>query len=30
MRSIGDIIRFLQLMNDCLDPEEMRGRVEYF
>jgi predicted nuclease of predicted toxin-antitoxin system len=29
-RSIGEIIRFLQLMNDCLDPEDMRGRVEYF
>ena len=28
--SIGEIIRFLQLMNDCLGPEEMRGRVEYF
>jgi hypothetical protein len=29
-RSVGDIIRFLQLMNDCLDSEDMRGRVEYF
>ena len=29
-RSIGEIIRFLQLMNDCLDPGEMRGRLDYF
>jgi predicted nuclease of predicted toxin-antitoxin system len=29
-RSIGEIIRFLQLMNDCLQPEDMRSRVEYF
>jgi predicted nuclease of predicted toxin-antitoxin system len=29
-RSIGEIIRFLKLMNDCLEPEDMRGRVEYF
>lgn len=29
-RSIGEIIRFLQLMNDCLKPEEMHGRLEYF
>lgn len=29
-RSIGEIVRFLQLMNDCLEPEDMRGRVEYF
>jgi hypothetical protein len=26
----GEIIRFLQLMNDCLSHEEMRDRVEYF
>ncbi len=29
-RTIGEIIRFLQLMNDCLEPEDMRGRIEYF
>lgn len=29
-RSIGDIIRFLQLMNDCLEPKDMWRRVEYF
>jgi hypothetical protein len=29
-RSIGEIIRFLQLMDDCLGPDEMRDRVEYF
>jgi predicted nuclease of predicted toxin-antitoxin system len=28
-RGIGEIIRFLQLVNDCLEPEEMRGRLEY-
>lgn len=29
-RSIGEIIRFLQLMSDCLEPQKMRGRIEYF
>jgi predicted nuclease of predicted toxin-antitoxin system len=29
-RTVGEIIRFLQLVNDCLDPEDMRNRVEYF
>jgi predicted nuclease of predicted toxin-antitoxin system len=29
-RSIGEIVRFLQLMSDCLQPEDMRRRVEYF
>ena len=29
-RSTGEIIRFLKLVNDCLDSEDMRGRVEYF
>jgi predicted nuclease of predicted toxin-antitoxin system len=28
--TIGEVIRFLQLMNDCLEPADMRGRVEYF
>lgn len=27
--TIGDIVRFLQLMNDCLDAEEMRGQLEF-
>jgi predicted nuclease of predicted toxin-antitoxin system len=29
-RSIGEIIRFMQLVNDCLEPEDMQNRVEYF
>jgi hypothetical protein len=29
-RSIGETVRFLQLMNDCLEPEEMRDKIEYF
>jgi predicted nuclease of predicted toxin-antitoxin system len=29
-RSIGEVIRFLQLMNDCLEAKEMRRRVQYF
>jgi predicted nuclease of predicted toxin-antitoxin system len=28
-RSIGYIVRHLCLMHDCLEAEEMRGRVEY-
>ena len=28
--SIGEVIRFLKLMNDCLEPEDMHQRVEYF
>ena len=29
-RSIGEIVRYLKLMNDCLDAEDMIGEVEYF
>ena len=29
-KSIGDIIRFLELMNDCLEPEDMYRQIEYF
>jgi len=29
-RSIGEIVRYLKLMNDCLDTEDMIGEVEYF
>ena len=29
-RSIGEIVRFLQFMNDCLEPTDMRGKVEFF
>jgi hypothetical protein len=28
-RSIGQIVRHLCLMNDCLEPADMTGRVEY-
>jgi predicted nuclease of predicted toxin-antitoxin system len=28
-RSIGHIVRMLTLMNDCMEPEEMLGKVEY-
>jgi predicted nuclease of predicted toxin-antitoxin system len=28
-RSIGYIVRHLCLMHDCLDDDEMQGRVEY-
>ena len=28
-RSIGFIVRHLCLMHDCLQPDEMHGRVEY-
>jgi predicted nuclease of predicted toxin-antitoxin system len=29
-RSIGEVVRFLQLMNDCLGTEDMWCRLEYF
>lgn len=29
-RSIGEIVRFLQFMSDCLEPQDMRGKVEFF
>jgi len=28
-RSIGQIVRYLCLMNDCLEPREMEGKVEF-
>ncbi|HEY2412055.1 MAG TPA: DUF5615 family PIN-like protein [Pirellulaceae bacterium] len=28
-RSIGQIVRHLCLMNDCLEPAEMAGKVEF-
>lgn len=28
-RSLGDVIRCLCLMNDCLSPEEMAGMIEF-
>ena len=29
-RSIGEIVRYLKLMNDCLDEADMAGQLEYF
>ena len=29
-RSIGEIVRHLKLMHDCLDQSDMAGQVEYF
>lgn len=29
-RSIGEIVHYLKLMNDCLAPDDMIGKVEYF
>jgi hypothetical protein len=28
-RSIGEIVRYLCLMHDCMTDEEMRGRIEF-
>jgi len=28
-RDFGEIIRFLCLLNDCLEPDEMQGNVEF-
>lgn len=29
-RSLGEIVRYLKLMNDCLNVDDMIGEVEYF
>jgi hypothetical protein len=29
MRSVGDIIRYLALMHDCLTADEVAGQVEF-
>ena len=29
LRSIGHIIRYLCLMSDCLEPDDMAGKVEF-
>ena len=29
-RSVGEIIRYLKMMHDCLDTEHMAGQVEFF
>jgi len=28
-RSIGQIIQYLHLMSDCLEPDDMQGQIEY-
>ncbi len=28
-RTVGEVVRYLCLMHDCLEPDEMVGRVEY-
>ena len=27
--SIGEIVRFLHFLSDCLEPEDMRGQLEF-
>jgi len=27
--SIGDLVRFLHFLSDCLEPEDMRGQIEF-
>ncbi|MBS0260965.1 MAG: DUF5615 family PIN-like protein [Planctomycetes bacterium] len=29
-KTVGEMVRFLCLMHDCLTPSEMVGRIEYF
>ena len=28
--TIGQIVRFLHFLSDCLEPEDIRGQVEFF
>lgn len=28
--SIGSVVRFLHFVSDCLDPQDMRGKLEFF
>jgi len=28
--SVGEIIRFLELLSDCLEPADMRRQLEFF
>jgi predicted nuclease of predicted toxin-antitoxin system len=30
IHSIGEIVRFLHFLSDCLEPEDMRGQLEFF
>lgn len=29
VHSVGEIIRFLLLLSDCVEPDEMRGQLEF-
>lgn len=29
-RSVGEVVRFLILLHDCVEEEQMEGRLEYF
>ena len=29
-RSIGEIVRFLHFLSDCLEPQDIRGQLEFF
>lgn len=28
--SIGEIVRYLHFLSDCLEPQDMRGQLEFF
>jgi uncharacterized protein with PIN domain len=30
VRSIGEIVRYLNFLSDCLEPQDMRGQLECF
>lgn len=30
VRSIGEIVRYLHFLSDCLEPHDMRGQLEFF
>ncbi|MCH7751417.1 MAG: DUF5615 family PIN-like protein [Planctomycetes bacterium] len=30
VRSIGEIVRYLHFLSDCLEPQDMRGLLEFF
>ena len=30
LRSIGEIVRYLHFLSDCLDPQDMRRQLEFF
>ncbi len=30
VRSIGEMVRYLHFLSDCLEPQDMRGQLEFF